>query len=92
MFVLDPACYCALRKLLWPAPSLEAPSEIQSGLRSMKMACAGQRDGLLCLCPTPVERTETSAHAMGTRSSSPHHLAIWEWYVDRGILHAGHIL
>ena len=34
----------------------------------------------------------SSLFRTSTRSLLPHHLAIWEWHVDRGILHARNVL
>ena len=63
----------------WPVPSPETPSVQQTWVpAALKWRVHATLSRSLIM---------SSLLSTSTRGLLPHHLAIWEWHVDRGILH-----
>ena len=68
----------------WPVPSPETPSVQQTWVpAALKWRVQATLSRSLIM---------SSLLRTSTRGLLPHHLAIWEWHVDRGILHARHVV
>ena len=68
----------------WPVPSPETPSVQQTWVpAALKWRVHATLSRSLIM---------SSLLSTSTRGLLPHHLAIWEWHVDRGILHAAHVV